>query len=471
MLRMKLRQADPEATPLATYTQEERLVNGRATHVLNNVLVSGCDIEGPLDPARLRAAFVALQHRHDALRLTFPGRPGQPLAVVLRPPEEVDFRVLHVEDDPAGAEAAAHRLIADAAEEPFDLARGPLVRLLCIRVSPTRHYTGFVLDHVIADGESCRILTEDLFALYEADGSASDALPELPYGFLDYAYSERCFLRGRDLERLLAYWRRKLDGVGTLPDHLLHDPRSTGTEPARLRVERFTIDRTLYEGIGRSVRSQRATFAAACSAALKITMREWRLRLGLPEERAADVAVTASLANRNHPQLRRAVGYFATPCVLRTDLSGDPSLAEAVRRETTTIFGALGHQALPCALMTKEIDPPRYGIRHTAPLSHGPRYANFDVSQVSTARSMRYGGLTVDAIRIPRNEVPRGGIRLLVRDAGDTALAEVRTDARHHGAPWTRAFLEDYVAVLRSYAEQPDLPLTRAVPRTAPTGA
>ncbi|WND32855.1 condensation domain-containing protein (plasmid) [Streptomyces sp. BB1-1-1] len=455
MYAMKLVHADRRAALQASFTQEERLAAGRDVHLQNNVLTFGCVVEGPLDTGRLRQAYLALQQRHESLRLVFPGRPGGDEAAELRAPQDAGFQVVDVGADDSTSLHRARSVIAEAAAVPFDLAKGPLVRLLCVRISPALHVVGFVIDHIIVDGESCRIMAEDLFRIYAAD---TEALAAISTQFLDFAHSERLHLRGPTLDRLLSYWRRKLDGVGAIPPSHLHDPHaSDALQPApshQLLVRRATIEPSSCGRLRQAVRRQRVTLTAVFAAALKDVMRRRRLTLGMNPDQAGDVAVMGSISNRHRDDVLHSVGYFATPCVLRTDLSDAPPFTELVRRETGTLLGVLRHQELPHALMTRELDPQRYGVRHRGDPGAVPAYVNFDVSQAGTGWSFTDESLRVTMIRIPRNEVPRGGVRLLVRDGKEHVLVELRTDESRFGPRWADAFLTDYLTLLKAFTEQ-----------------
>ncbi|MCX4966430.1 condensation domain-containing protein [Streptomyces sp. NBC_00654] len=462
---MKLYEADRRQTQRASFTQEERLVHGRKVSQQSNVLVFGCSVEGELDTRRLEAALAELQSRHESVRIVFPEGSYD---IALRPADELDFAVLSAEGDtPEESWEAARRLVAETAAVPFDLASGPLLRVRCIRVAPAHHLVGFVLDHVIADGESCRILAEDLFALYAAGGrgGAGVELPRLPFQFLDFAHSERRFLAGREREKLLSYWRRKLDGVATVPLSRLRDPAIQDGAERRLRVDRITVDQPLHAGLMHTVRRQRVTLTAVCAAALKVTVRHHRLALGESDGTASDVAIMGSLANRSQSEVRRAVGYFATPCVLRTTFSGEESLAEVAQSESRTIFGALRHQELPHALIARELHPDDYGIRYLSATGHGPRYVNFDLTSGGSSWKLQADGLTVTTVRIARDEVPRGGMRVHIRDSGGSALVELRTDTGEYRAQWAQEFLADYMSVLRRFAADSDTRVAGAVSR------
>lgn len=459
MYAMKLREVDRGAVLRPSFTQEERLATGRDVHLQNNVLTLGCLVEGSLDTGRLRQAFVALQERHESLRLIFPRGPEPAVAsVVLRTADDAGFRVVEARsDNPATGLQQAKALVAEAAEVPFDLANGPLLRLLCVRISPKLHLVGCVVDHIIVDGESCRIMAEDLFRLYAGDAAGAATLPDISTQFLDFAHSERLHLRGRTLDRLLSYWRRKLDGVGAIPRSHLRDPAADENRPResrRLLVRRAVIEPSSCTRLRGATRQQRATLTAVFAAALKDVVRRRRLTLGMNPDQAGDVAVMGSISNRHRSDLLHSVGYFATPCVLRTDLSDAPPFTELVRRETGTFLGTLRHQELPHALMTRELDPERYGIRHRVDSGAVPQYVNFDVSEAGAGWSFTDEGLRVTMVRIPRNEVPRGGVRLLVRDERERVLVELRTDASRFGPQWADTFLADYMELIKEFTEQ-----------------
>ena len=60
-----------------------------------------------------------------------------------------------------------------------------------------------------------------------------------------------------------------------------------------------------------------------------------------------DIAVGSLIANRNQIQLERLMGMFANTIVLRTDLTGDPSFSEVLRRVRQVTLDAYRNQDLP----------------------------------------------------------------------------------------------------------------------------
>lgn len=461
MPRMRMIQADRSGRLRPSFTQEERLLAGREAFFPNNVLVFGLDIRGPLDTALMRRCVHELVQRHESLRTVFPEGDDGPEAAIL-PAEaaveitETDLRQAEPSEE---AMAQAKEAVAQTAARPFHLATGPLLRVLLVRISPGRALMGFALDHLVADGQSCDVVRRDLLTLYERHSRReAPQLPELPVQFMDFAASERHYLQGENLERLIGHWRRTLDGVDPIPGSGLVDPDAPADEPPRLKVHRHEVDASAMAGLRESVRATRSTTPALFAACLKTVVRDRRRKLGHDAEAAADVAVMGSLANRMHLGLEHAVGYFATPCVFRTSFPDDPPLLELAKRENGVIFAALRHQEIPHALITRLLNPAQYGARHRPGLHDVPPYVNFDVADVAHSRSRTVGELLVETVRIPRPEVPRGGIRVLVRQGAESASVELRVRSDHYGDAWASSFLDDYVRTLRSvpYAASTD---------------
>ena len=145
--------------------------------------------DGALDTAALRAALLDLVVRHPALRSTFSGDGQQ--QIFHTAPRELEI----AEHDFAALTADARELHwslvrEDEARRPFDLVKGPLLRLQLARLSTDRHELLFTAHHLVCDGWSFGMI---LMELAQADNARkADRLPMLPptMSFADYARLE-----------------------------------------------------------------------------------------------------------------------------------------------------------------------------------------------------------------------------------------------------------------------------------------
>ncbi|HEX2188130.1 MAG TPA: amino acid adenylation domain-containing protein, partial [Longimicrobiaceae bacterium] len=185
-------------------------------------------LRGALDTAALRASLDALVARHEALRTTFvEGEGGAPVQVVHSPAPvaltERDVPDLHEAEREAQAEAL----------RPFDLAGGPLLRALLLRIGVDDHVLCFTLHHVVSDGWSMQVLVREVSALYAAfAGGEEPRLPELPVQYADFAVWQRRWLSGDVLDAQVGWWKQKLAGAPPLLEIPTDRPRSLGQSPA-----------------------------------------------------------------------------------------------------------------------------------------------------------------------------------------------------------------------------------------------
>src|SRR5687768_6280415 len=96
-------------------------------------------LTGPLDAEALRQAFERIVHRHEALRSTF--KPlGERRVVEILPPAPLPMPVTDLGGlSPAEREARVKELADREARQPFDLLRGPMLRLALLRLTDEDH--------------------------------------------------------------------------------------------------------------------------------------------------------------------------------------------------------------------------------------------------------------------------------------------------------------------------------------------
>ncbi|NPC87309.1 hypothetical protein HPC49_55185, partial [Pyxidicoccus fallax] len=118
----------------------------------------------------------------------------------------------------AQRQAEARRVVSEDAARPFDLAKGPLLRVTLVRLSEHQHALLLNIHHIVSDGWSTGVLVREMAALYDAfrQGLPSP-LPELAVQYADYAVWQRSWLQGEALDSQLRWWKQQLAGA---PPHL-----------------------------------------------------------------------------------------------------------------------------------------------------------------------------------------------------------------------------------------------------------
>ena len=116
--------------------------------------------------------------------------------------------------DPDERRQEAERLARQEARRPFDLARGPLLRVTLLTLGPEEHLLLLTMHHIVSDAWSMPLFVQEAVALYRAFvAGAASPLPELAVQYADFAYWQRRWLEGEVLEDHLRSWRRQLAGA------------------------------------------------------------------------------------------------------------------------------------------------------------------------------------------------------------------------------------------------------------------
>jgi non-ribosomal peptide synthetase component F/acyl carrier protein len=314
-------------------------------------ILGGMRLEGALDVAALERAINEIVARHEALRTTFTTVDGRPMQVVAAaqpvPLTLCDLRVLpESEREGRVREAAVEEL-----RKPFDLARGPLLRVTLLRPGEEEHVALVTMHHIAADGWSIGIFVREVAALYEAfrAGRPSPLAPP-PVQYADFAHWQREWMQGETLEAQLDFWKRTL---GALPPPLELPADYARPEPPALRGEKLlrALPAELYEPLNALSRREGATLYMTLLAVFLTQLQRYTGR--------DDLLVGTAIAGRTRAEIEDLIGVFINMLVLRTDLSGAPTFRELVGRVRETALEAYAHQDVPFEKLVEELRPER----------------------------------------------------------------------------------------------------------------
>ncbi|MGI5175043.1 amino acid adenylation domain-containing protein [Dactylosporangium sp. CA-152071] len=293
-------------------------------------------LTGPLDVARLHAALTAVVHRHEVLRTVLRLHDGHPVQVVL-PPGPVPLPVHDLTAlDPAAAEAELHRLAA--AEDPFDLAAGPLVRARLVRLGGDDAALLLTFHHAVVDGWSIGVFAAEVAEHYRTGATPPPPVPQ--HG--EYARWQHEWLDGPAARESLAHWRRELAGVPDAP--LPYDRPAPAPLPLRAGTHRFTIPAGCLD-------NHDATPFMVLAAALHVLLAGWTGRTG--------VCFGTQVANRPHDEVRDLIGFLANVVVLRGDVTPDETFTSLLARTVSRSLQAYEHQQVPFDAVVRHLAPDR----------------------------------------------------------------------------------------------------------------
>ncbi|MBV9820624.1 MAG: non-ribosomal peptide synthetase, partial [Actinobacteria bacterium] len=303
---------------------------------------------GDLDVPALRVALAGLVARHESLRTRFRSERGVPCQLV-DPPGSVELPVTVLDLTSVPAEdllREATRLAEQEIRRPFDLDNGPLLRCWLARLGEREHLLVLTVHHIVTDGWSVGIVTRELAEFYAGRG---DRLPPLDVQPVDYAVWQQRQLDGEASRAQVDYWRDRLAGVPAV--ELPADRPRPGVPSWQGATYERELDPAALAHAQQLAKDERVMLLAVLSAAFTTVLHRYTGE--------SDLAVGSVLSGRTRVELESMVGFFANTVVLRTDVSGDPSGAELVRRCSAVVLGALAHQDVPFGTVVEELKPER----------------------------------------------------------------------------------------------------------------
>ncbi|HEU5227978.1 MAG TPA: condensation domain-containing protein, partial [Ktedonobacteraceae bacterium] len=352
-------------------------------------------LKGVLKVDALKQSINALIHRHEILRITIGNRDGHAQQIIASG-QIARLPVVDLSRLATGQqEVELNALMQQEAQQPFNLARGPLLRTLLIRQEPQTHTLLLTMHHIITDGWSMGIIFRELSVLYSiAVGREAAALPALPIQYADYALWQRAWLEGPGqgdepgtgtmLERQLAYWQEHLRGAPLLLELPTDYPRPHEPSYQGAHYE-FTLPPELVMGLHQLSRQEGATLYMTLLTGFVLLLSRYSGQ--------EDLVVGTPIANRKQVELENMIGFFVNTLALRVSLAGSPSTRELLRRVREIALGAYAQQDLPFERLVDVLHPQRN-------LSYAPVFQVMFILQNVASVALELPDLTAEALAV-----------------------------------------------------------------------
>ncbi|HEY8207243.1 MAG TPA: amino acid adenylation domain-containing protein [Myxococcaceae bacterium] len=411
-------------------------------------------IESALDHGALRRAAQALVDRHHSLRTTFHARGGEPYQRI-HPTAPVDLTEVDASTWSAGELEAR---VTDAAHRPFDLERGPIVRLALFSRGEREHVLLFSAHHIALDLWSLAVLLEELGALYPAECSGrSAALPAPVTTVAALASAQAAWLDGPEAERHWSYWREQLADLQPLA--LPADRPRPAVRSHRGVAHRFALRADLTARLRALAAREGTTLFAVLLAGFQLLLSRYSGQ--------RDVTVGAPIAGRSRADRDRLVGYLVNPVPLRARIDPHATFSTAISQARRSLLEAIEHQEYPFATMAERLRLPRDpgrapGFQVMLVLEQAQAAGRPLAALVlgHGAARVELGGLVLSPFSVEPRAIQMDLTLTLVED-GDALGGVLQMDADLF-EPATAARVADHLeALLTAAATEPDAPISR----------
>ncbi|MFC7440508.1 amino acid adenylation domain-containing protein [Laceyella putida] len=324
-------------------------------------------LRGSLHMEILKKSIQYVVERHEILRTTFSIQQGQPVQIVHAANEmTMPFTDLS-RLEPDEREQALRRLKEKEATQPFDLGKGPLLRLYLIRLEKEENVLLFNMHHIISDGWSMGIFVREVTECYRAlMYGKKAALPDLPLQYADFAVWHQDWLKGEQPEQERREWLERLQGVPVL--QLPTDRPRPKRQTYRGGRRRVDWPAELLTRLKAFCRQEGVTLFMTLLAAYKVLLYRYSGQ--------TDFAVGSPVAGRIRPELEKLIGFFVNTLALRTPIEPDLGFREWLRRVKETCVYAYSHANVPFDRLVAE-----WGKEKERDLSYSPIFQTLFVLQ------------------------------------------------------------------------------------------
>jgi amino acid adenylation domain-containing protein/thioester reductase-like protein len=302
-----------------------------------------------VSPPILTAALNEVVRRHEILRTTFAEldyKPVQRVAPRLRLNAPiVDLTGLSEVDRERELESA----MAAQSQRPFDLERGPLLRLTLIRMRERDYFGVITFHHIVGDAWSVGVFLRELLVAYLVQSGGSPPLPELAMQYSDFARWQRKHLEDERILAQLADLKKRLAGLPVVEMQL--DRPRPAVQSLRGATHAFEISGPLRASLEALGREEGATL-------FMTTLMGFQMLLSCYTG-GEDIVVGTPVAGRNRAELEGLIGFFVNIVLVRVSLRGDPTVRGLLARVRQACLEAYKDQDVPFEKLVEELRPER----------------------------------------------------------------------------------------------------------------
>jgi amino acid adenylation domain-containing protein len=314
-------------------------------------------LEGQLDFSALTYAFDTLLARHETLRTVFKEVDQGIVGQFILAPDDIGF---HINQIDLSAKPSQESLLQEQVGKdftlPFDFEKGPLLRVGLYQLNTQKWVITLVMHHIISDAWSMKVLTDELFVLYNAYTHKKDnPLPPLRIQYKDYTLWQQNRLTAEYIDNERSYWLNQFSGnlpVLELPGFQSRPMVKTYNCGTLNKV----IPPVLSQRLKKLAEDNDVTLFMALLGAVNVLLYRYTGQ--------EDITIGSPIAGREHIDLEDQIGFYVNTLALRTKFSGVNNFKEILEAVKEVTLGAYEHQLYPFDELVNELKLSRDASRN-----------------------------------------------------------------------------------------------------------
>ncbi|KAI3331458.1 lovastatin nonaketide synthase [Xylariaceae sp. AK1471] len=322
----------------------------------------------------------------------------------------------------------------------FDLASGPLLRLMLLTLSPTSHYLLVNYHHMIMDMASFQILTSELEKVY-----SGQSLGPPPWQYPEFSVAQHQALDKGELHDDLEYWRGVFPMDEQLPVLPLLPMARSSSRKAMTNYAVHQVTARLEPDLAARIKSvskaQRCTPFHFYLAAFKTMLFSFT--------DIQDLTIGIADANRNDSNVIGSIGFFLNLLTLRFRRQPHQRFADSMVEARTIAYGALEHSRLPFDVLLKELNVGRSS-------SYSPFFQVFFDYRQQTSDRQTWCDCEFDLVEMHPGRTAYD-ISLDVADLGSEVHATLRVQKSLYDLTAAELLLETYTHFIHTVVQDVSL--------------
>ncbi len=305
---------------------------------------------GDLNVGIFRKSLELLFMRHHTLYSEIKELDGEPYCDIIPKPLQIeysDFSEIPVDRQKELVKEITRR----DSKTVFNLEHGPLFRLYLIKTAPQGYIFHTSIHHIVFDGWSWGIFSNDLSSIYNSLVNGKEVgLEPLEFQQYDYARWEMSPESAREEESLKKFWKENLNGYSPVLNFPYDFPRKERPSGRGGHVT-FSLSANQSEGFRALSKAEGTSLFSSLFSVYGLQMQKYSgeddLNIGLP------------VAYRPHSKLENIFGMFVNTVVVRIKIEKEETFRELIRKTNDTAMNAIAHQDLAFDKVVEILKPER----------------------------------------------------------------------------------------------------------------
>ncbi len=378
------------------------------------------------DINKLNKCFGVLIQRHSSLRTHFELVDNE---VFQKVSSHITFKVDEIVTKKENIDGIIKEFV-----KPFDLEKAPLLRV-CLVNQKDKWLLLFDMHHIISDGLSLSILTNELSKLYN-----NEDLPKLTANYTDYVNFEEASLTNGNLDDSKKYWINQFNNNIPVLDLPTNYPR-----PNTLSFEGAKVYKTISSDLGENIQS----LAKQLNVSTYMLLLSAYYILLYKYSNQEDIIVGTPVIGRNKDELLNIIGMFVNYLPLRTHINADISFNDFLSNVKSNCINSFNHQEYPYDNLISSLNIPRNNARN-------PLFDTMFIYQNNSLAPLSFDGVP-SSYYIPDTNISKLDLSLEVIPMEDSKFKlNFEFCTKLFSKEFMQDFSDHYINLLNSILQNPN---------------